>query len=215
MNDFKLTGPNMHWLAFLFINVLFWSHWYPCFGFLVTCPLGFRARVGSALFTLYGGKCNVHSLRSSSGATPVALLMTSIAAGRFPTCISRGGSWLGFKWAIMIIMIVPTSPSDLPSEFRETRITTPTYKFQTNNLIYQNFISCILYQTKYKNSSVRSISTYRHIAVMSSNWVVLRDKKFGKGIIGDMNSKRLLGIPLLRWKKKILQICKMLLSWNT
>ena len=26
--------------------VLFWGHWYPCFGFLVTSPLGFKARVG-------------------------------------------------------------------------------------------------------------------------------------------------------------------------
>ena len=31
-------------------HVLFWGHWYPCFGFLVTSPLGFKARVGSALF---------------------------------------------------------------------------------------------------------------------------------------------------------------------
>ena len=23
----------------------FWDHWYPCFGFLVTSPLGFKARV--------------------------------------------------------------------------------------------------------------------------------------------------------------------------
>ena len=26
--------------------VLFWGHWYPCFGFLVTSPSGFKARVG-------------------------------------------------------------------------------------------------------------------------------------------------------------------------
>ena len=31
-------------------HVLFWGHWYPCFGFLVTSPLGFKARVGSVLF---------------------------------------------------------------------------------------------------------------------------------------------------------------------
>ena len=31
-------------------HVLFWGHWYPCFGFLVTSPLGFKVRVGSALF---------------------------------------------------------------------------------------------------------------------------------------------------------------------
>ena len=33
-------------------HVPFWGHWYPCFGFLVTSPLGFKARVGSALFAL-------------------------------------------------------------------------------------------------------------------------------------------------------------------
>ena len=31
----------------------FWGHWYPCFGFLVTSPLGFKARVGSALFAIF------------------------------------------------------------------------------------------------------------------------------------------------------------------
>ena len=29
---------------------LFWGHWYLCFGFLVASPMGFKARVGSALF---------------------------------------------------------------------------------------------------------------------------------------------------------------------
>ena len=28
----------------------FGANWYPCFGFLVIAPLGFKARVGSALF---------------------------------------------------------------------------------------------------------------------------------------------------------------------
>ena len=31
-------------------HVLFWGHWYSSLGFLVTSPLGFKARVGSALF---------------------------------------------------------------------------------------------------------------------------------------------------------------------
>ena len=33
--------------------VLFWGHWYPWFGFLVTSFLGFKARVGSALFVCF------------------------------------------------------------------------------------------------------------------------------------------------------------------
>ena len=43
--------------VFLRINVLFLNHWYPCFGFLVTSPLGFKFRVGSALFAFCGGEC--------------------------------------------------------------------------------------------------------------------------------------------------------------
>ena len=38
---------------FLADTCLFWGHWYPWFGFLVMSPLGFKARVGSALFALW------------------------------------------------------------------------------------------------------------------------------------------------------------------
>ena len=61
-------------------HVFFWGHWYPCFGFLVTSPLGFKARVGSALFAFCRSECNVHSPRSTSGATLANLL----AAGAQP-----------------------------------------------------------------------------------------------------------------------------------
>ena len=62
--------------------------------------LGFKARVGSALFAFCEGKCSVHSTRCKSGATHNDLLTASITTGHFPTCMSRGGSWLGFKQAI-------------------------------------------------------------------------------------------------------------------
>ena len=70
---------------------LFWGHWYPCFGFLVTSSLGFKARVGSALFAFCGGKCNVHSMRSTSGATHAYLLVADIATSPVPTycCIGE------------------------------------------------------------------------------------------------------------------------------
>ena len=49
-------------------HVLFWGHWYPCVGFLVTSPQGFKARV--VLPNSHcGGECNVHFLRSTSGDT--------------------------------------------------------------------------------------------------------------------------------------------------
>ena len=41
---FKVFGGHMSF---------FGGHWYPCFGFLVTSPLGFKARVGSALFAIF------------------------------------------------------------------------------------------------------------------------------------------------------------------
>ena len=46
----------------------------------MTSPLGSKARVGSTLFAFCGGECNVHSLRSTSGATHADLL----AAGAQP-----------------------------------------------------------------------------------------------------------------------------------
>ena len=47
-----------------------------------------------------GGKCNAHSPRSTSVATPINLLAAGIAASHFPTRICRGGSWLGIEQAI-------------------------------------------------------------------------------------------------------------------
>ena len=52
----------------------------PCFGLLVTSPLVFKARMGSALFALGRGVCVAHSLRFTSGATPAHLLAASMAA---------------------------------------------------------------------------------------------------------------------------------------
>ena len=79
----------------------FWGHWYPCVGFLVTFPLGFKIGDDSALFTcFYGGECDVNSPRSTSGATPADLLTAGIAVSHFPTCMCRGGTWLGFEQVI-------------------------------------------------------------------------------------------------------------------
>ena len=62
---------------------------------------GFQSQSGVCLIHLfYGGECNVHSLRSTSGAAPADFLTASIAAGHFLTCISRGGTWLRFEQAI-------------------------------------------------------------------------------------------------------------------
>ena len=46
--------------------------------------LGFKARVGSALFELCGGICDIHSLTFTSGVTPLLVYIASIAAGCFP-----------------------------------------------------------------------------------------------------------------------------------
>ena len=61
---------------------------------------GFQSQSGFCLIRFSRGECNVHSLRSTTGATHADLLIADIVAGHVPTCISRGGTWLGFEWAI-------------------------------------------------------------------------------------------------------------------
>ena len=60
----------------------------------------FQSQSGFCLIHFCRGKCNVHSLRFTSGATPAHLLTVGMATSHFPTCISRGRSWFGIKWAI-------------------------------------------------------------------------------------------------------------------
>ena len=76
------------------------GHWYPCYGFLVMSPLVLKPEWVLPYSLFYGGKCNVHCPRFTSGATHADLLAAGSAAGHFPTCISRGGTRLGFEWAI-------------------------------------------------------------------------------------------------------------------
>ena len=46
----KEVFRNLFFKSFLTdTRVLFWGHWYPCFGFLVTSPLGFKAKVGCVI----------------------------------------------------------------------------------------------------------------------------------------------------------------------
>ena len=67
----------------------------------MTSPLDFKARAGSTLFAFFcRGECTVHSPRSTTGAICTNLLVAGSVAGHFPTCISRGGIWLGFERAI-------------------------------------------------------------------------------------------------------------------
>ena len=65
----------------------------PCFGFLVTSPLGFKARVGSALFAIFA-EANVTYIppRFTSGATLADLLAVGVQPVHFPTCMCRGGT---------------------------------------------------------------------------------------------------------------------------
>ena len=72
-----------------------WATDTPVFGLLVTSPLGFKARVGSALFALGEGIRVAHYLRFTSGATPADLLAANMAAepissAEFPTCVYQG-----------------------------------------------------------------------------------------------------------------------------
>ena len=73
----------------VFFKNFCWTH--VILGLLVMSPLGFKARVGSALFKLCGGVCDIHSLRFTSGATPLPVYIASIAASHFSphACFSR------------------------------------------------------------------------------------------------------------------------------
>ena len=90
--DLMLTGNCILFLSkvvFFFLNfywthVHLWGRWYPCFGLQLTSPLGFKARVGSALFALGRGIRNIHSLRFTSGVTPLPVYNASIAASHLP-----------------------------------------------------------------------------------------------------------------------------------
>ena len=57
--------------------------------FWISSPLGFKARVGSALFAFCGGECNVHSLRSTSGATLADLLAAGAQLVLSPHTVSE------------------------------------------------------------------------------------------------------------------------------
>ena len=76
--------------------VLLWGHWYQVLDF------SWRLLwVSKAEWVLpYSHLAEVYiicSLRSTSGATCADLLAASSTACHFPTCISRGGTWLRFK----------------------------------------------------------------------------------------------------------------------
>ena len=78
----------------------FWGHWYPCFGFLVTSPLGFKARVGSALFAIFAEANVMYIPQDSPLVLPLAdLLAAGAQPVTSPTCMCRGGTWLRFERA--------------------------------------------------------------------------------------------------------------------
>ena len=71
----------------------------PVLDFLVTSPLGFKARVGSALFELCGGVRDIRSLRFTSGATHLLVYKASIAASHLPH----------MRWQT-VLFLMPDSP---------------------------------------------------------------------------------------------------------
>ena len=75
-------------LNFCWTHVHFWGHRYPCFGLLVTSPLGFKSRVGSALFELCRGVCDKRSLRFTSAGVYSQHSRQSLSPH---ACFSRGG----------------------------------------------------------------------------------------------------------------------------
>ena len=84
--------------CFLADTCPFWGPLAPLFCISGNVSSGFQSQSGFCL--IHGDECNVHSLRSTLGATPAVLLMASITASHIPTCISRGETCLGFERAI-------------------------------------------------------------------------------------------------------------------
>ena len=65
----------------------------PLFSISGDVSSGFQSQSGLCLIFLFcGGKCNLHSPRFTSDAKPAGLLMASIAAGHFSSCIIRCGT---------------------------------------------------------------------------------------------------------------------------
>ena len=71
-------------------HVLLGGHWYPCFLFLVTSPLCFKPEWVPPYLLFCRGKCNVQSLRYTSGATCADLLAAGIAAIEKHKCRNKG-----------------------------------------------------------------------------------------------------------------------------
>ena len=70
---FAITVVLLYNCAYLtHTHALFWGHWYPCFGFLMT-SLGFNAVVGPDLFALVETNIMHIPPGSTSGATPADL----------------------------------------------------------------------------------------------------------------------------------------------
>ena len=105
------------------LNIL--SHVSIPFGLLLTSPLGFKARVGSALFALGRGRMSniTCSLKFTSGATPADLFAASMAVKRetsrsmsecSPTELCQLGLWyLTFLWDTMCHSCCVGDPSPL------------------------------------------------------------------------------------------------------
>ena len=76
------------------------GHWYPCSGFLVKSRLGFKARMGSALFAFCGGECNVCSPRSTSSATLANILAADTPPVLSPHTVAKV-RLLGFELVLL------------------------------------------------------------------------------------------------------------------
>ena len=88
---------------FCWTHVHFWGHWYPCFRLLVMSPLGFKARVGSLIQTLwrrtwytfpeihlwYDTSAGVYGQHSSQSLSPHACF----SRGRMPDLNHRPPAW--------------------------------------------------------------------------------------------------------------------------
>ena len=93
------------WQTHSHVLDLFFSHWYPCFGFLVKSPLGIKVRVGSALLAFAEANVMYIPWDPSLVLYIASLLMVSIVGWEFKmTELNPShmlGSALHYHWAML------------------------------------------------------------------------------------------------------------------
>ena len=81
----------------------------------MTSPLGFKARVG-CLIRIFGGEHNVHSPRSTSGATLANLLAAGMQPVLFPHTVAEVRAQIAVQTRTRALALISVSQKLIPTE---------------------------------------------------------------------------------------------------